>query len=413
MKILALHAFLPYPTISGATLRSASILNILASRHEVTLVSGVGSRDSPSELPAWKTYKRLAREPLLVSRKTDEELSPAGAALRKLLPQSRIGFPELLTYFDSPAMWNRIAELDLQQFDAIHIRYASMALYALALKRAFPNLRIVIDLDDIPTVFLMRRLAFPRNITQLRQSAWQVRQLVRTYAFECTSLREFDSVWICSKVDLYKIEKRIGRGRALIVENVVDAQELASIARQNKEPALLFIGDFTYGPNQEGAEFFTTKVWTKIRSMVPTAQLWLVGANENAGLQQRHGQDGITVTGAVDSVRPYLAQAAISIAPLITGTGTRLKILEALAAGLPVVSTSIGAEGIEGEAGVDLMIADTADNFANCCVQLLQDPALAERLKESGQRLIMKKYDIPVMSRAVLRCYDLLEIRPS
>lgn len=383
-------------------------MDILATKHEVTLVSFLGRDDSPSQLPSWETYARLTQEPLLVSRQSSETFSPDAKKLRALTPGSRTGMPEWLQFFDTPAMWNRIAELDLLRFDAVHVRYVSMAPYALALQRAAPHLRLVIDLDDIPSVFLYRKLRNPKQKSGLTALAWQLKELFLMLAFERSALRQFDSAWICSKIDRDRLSKRIGRSRTLVVENVVDARKLAAIDRQDLGAALLLIGDFSYEPNREGAVFFVTQAWPKIKLENPEAQLWLVGAHPDTKMQGWNDQQGISVTGKVDDVWPYLAQATVSIAPLFGGSGTRLKILEALGAGIPVVTTKLGAEGIEATDGVHLLIAETPEDFAEHCTRLLQNPDMRNQLIRSGKLLIEEKYDIPVMSRAVLKCYDIL-----
>jgi polysaccharide biosynthesis protein PslH len=408
VRILALYPFLPYPVVSGAAQRGCAVLDILASRHEVTLASFVGRDDSLSELRSWKSYALFARQPLTVSRQSEEKLSPEGGRLRTLRPQSRISVPQGLDFFDTAAMWNRLAELDLRQFDAVHVRFAGMASYALALKQAAPHLRLIIDLDDNPSLLLYRKLWNTRKKFQLRMFSWELKEFLRTFAFELRELRKFDSVWICSEIDFKRMSRRIGPDRTLIVENVVDAQKLASINRENIECAILMIGDFNYDPNREGADFFVTGAWPRIRSKIADAQLWLVGKNANAYMLEWNGNQGVVVTGLVDDVKHYLSRAMISIAPLFVGTGTKLKILEALGAGLPVVTTTMGMEGIEAKNGVDLLIADTAEEFADHCTRLLEDAALRDRLAKAGQSLVREKYDISVMARAVLRCYDLL-----
>jgi len=406
MRILALYPFLPYPAVTGSKLRGSSILEILTSQHEVTLVSLLARDEFPAQLLPWNIYPLFAREPLTVTRLTPEELSPRGQEMRAMLPKPLLGTPEWMEYFDLAGMWNRLAELNLQQFDAVHVRYVSMASYALALKQAAPHLRLVIDLDDILSVIFFRKLVIPRKMSQLHTFLWEVKELIRMVAFESGPLRSFDSVWVCSDQDFRKISRRLGAKRALIVANVVNAAKLASIRRQVTQPALLFIGDFNYHPNGQAAEFFVEKVWPGIKSRVPEAQLWLVGANRQAKMLAWNGQQGIAVTGKVDEVTPYLERAMVSIAPLLMGVGTRLKILEALGAGLPVVATTIGAEGIEAKDGVDLLIADSADDFADRCVSLLQDAGLRERLAAAGKLLIKEKYDVSTMSEKVLRCYD-------
>ncbi len=410
MRILALYPFLPYPVVSGAAQRGCHVLEILASRHEVTLASFIGQDDSLSGLSSWKTYPLFTREPITVLRKTEEKLSPAGNRLREFRPQSRLCIPEGMNFFDTPAMWNRIAELDTGKIDAVHVRLSGMAPYALALKKAAPHLRLIIDLDDNASLLQYRRLMDFRKKLQFRLCVWQLKELLKTFAFELRELRKFDSVWVCSDVDSSRMSHRIGSGRMLAVENIVDAQKLASIDRQNVESAVLMIGDFNYDPNRVGAEFFITKVWPRIRSAIPEAQLWLVGKSTHLQMQEWSGKQGILMTGLVDDVRHYLGRAMVSIAPIFVGSGTKLKILEALGAGLPVVTTTIGAEGIEASNGTDLLIADTSKDFADQCIRLMTDRKLRNQLADSGRMLIKEKYDLPVMSRAVLHCYEALEI---
>jgi glycosyltransferase involved in cell wall biosynthesis len=406
MRILALYPFLPYPVVSGAAQRGFYVLDILASKHEVTLISFVGRDDSPSELPFWKSYSLFAQRPITVPRQTEEKLSPEGKRLRALRQRSRVRVPEGLTFFDTPAMWNRIAELDIGQFDAVHVRFAGMTPYALALKQAAPHLRLVVDLDDNPSLLLYRRLIDSMKKLHLRTFVWQLKELLRTFAFELDELRKFDSVWVCSDVDSSRMSYRIGPDRIKVVENIVDAHNLASINRYNSEPAVLMIASFDYDPNKTGAEFFVAKVWPRIRSVIPEAQLWLVGKNSQSRIQEWSGKQGILVTGMVDDVRPYLERAMISVAPIFVGTGTKLKILEALGAGLPVVTTTIGVEGIEARNGVNLLIANTSENFAEHCIRLLTDQTLRDQFAASGKGLIREKYDLPVMSRRILESYE-------
>jgi glycosyltransferase involved in cell wall biosynthesis len=408
MRILALYPFLPYPVVSGAAQRGCYVLEILASRHDVTLVSFAGQDDSPAELSSWNACSLFAREPIVVPRQTDERLSAEGERLRALRRRSRLGLPEGVGFFDAEAMWNRIAALDVRQFDAVHVRFAGMAPYALALKQAAPHLRLIIDLDDNPSLLLYRGLLNSRKKFRLRMFAWQMKEMLRTFAFELAALRRFDSVWICSDIDLRRMSDRIGSGRILVVENVVDAQRLASINRDNVEPVALMIADFNYEPNRAGAEFFVAKVWPRVRSAVPEARLWLVGKNSPSQIQEWSGKEGILATGMVDDVGHYLEHAMISVAPIFVGSGTKLKILEALGAGLPVVTTTMGAEGIEARDGIDLQIADAPGDFADRCIRLLTDQRLRDRFAASGRLLIKERYDIPVMSRAVLKCYEAL-----
>lgn len=411
MRILALYPFLPYPVLSGAAMRGCSVLDVLSSAHEVTLASFVGKDDRPSELPSWKTYPRFSQPPILVPRQQQEEITPQGQRLRTLGSGLAAFQPEMVRFFDSASMWNRIASLDMDKFDAVHVRLLGMTPYALALKRMAPHLRLVIDLDDNPSLLLYRNLRNPQAKAKPRMVLWQLRELVRLFAFELRALRRFDSVWICSAIDRRRMSRRLGPKRVLVVENVIDTERLAGIDRRQDKPSIIMVGDFNYPPNAEGASFFVLNAWPEIRSALPETELWLVGKNTNPRVLAWDGKDGIHVTGMVDDVRQYLARATVSVAPLFVGTGTKLKILEALASGIPVVTTRIGAEGIDVTNGVDILLADSAKDFADCCIRLLQDPELRRTLINAGQELIRAKYDISVMSSAVLGCYSSLEKR--
>jgi glycosyltransferase involved in cell wall biosynthesis len=411
MRILVLYTSLPFPASSGAKLRGSAVLEVLLTRHQVTFVSLLSNEDLQTDHSSWNLYAKFAQEPLLVPRGTNEELSPAGKSLKEKLPQPTLGMPHWMAYFDVPGMWNRLAELNLQDFDTVQVRYESMIPYALALKSIAPHLKLVVDLDDILSAIFWRKLIFPKKPSEIRSFVWHFREMVKMYAFESGPLRQLDSVWVCSNADLGKLVRRTGSGRGLVVANVVDSAKLASMPRRVTKPALLFVGDFNYFPNSGAAHFFVSKVWPLIRSRVPEAELWLVGSNSQPEILAWDGTDGIVVTGLVESVSPYLEEAMISIAPLLIGIGTRLKILEALGVGLPVVTTTIGVEGIDAKNGVDLLIADTAEDFANQCIRLLTEPILREQLAASGKSLIKQKYDMSAMADAILGCYERLSQR--
>jgi len=412
MKILALYPYLPYPSSSGSRLRGSLILEILSEENDVVFASLLGRGDVPSQLLSWSVYPRLAAV-LTSSLDTAQELTDAGRSLRAMVSSPRAGMPESLQSFDTSEMWNQLATLDISELDVVHVRYMYMAPYALALKRANPHLRLVVDIDDIVSVVFGRQLRMPKRLSELRGSLWSVKELIRIYCFETGPLRGFDSVWVCSQRDKRKLSLRVGSSRIAVVENAVDSAKLSGITSGQSDQILVFVADFNYGPNKEGAEFVVRNVWPRVLESCPGAQLWLVGRNNCRELLELNGHNGITVTGRVDDVNPYLQKAMISIAPILMGAGTRIKILEALGAGLPVVSTKIGAEGIEAQDGVHLMIADGAKQFAGRCIRLLQDKGLRSRLAKEGRALIRDKYDVLKVKQSVKTCYERLNSLPN
>jgi glycosyltransferase involved in cell wall biosynthesis len=177
----------------------------------------------------------------------------------------------------------------------------------------------------------------------------------------------------------------------------IPAEEPAGGAGQAIEaagPVILFMGKLDYRPNVEALRFLLDEVYPLVRQTVPEAVLAVVGAPAPRGLPE-----GVVALGGVRSVWPYLAAADVCVAPLMSGSGTRLKILEYLAAGRPVVSTSIGIEGLDVAAGRDLLVADESSSFAAAIVRLLRSPADARSLGAAGRRLVEQRYRWDVIAR--------------
>jgi glycosyltransferase involved in cell wall biosynthesis len=146
-------------------------------------------------------------------------------------------------------------------------------------------------------------------------------------------------------------------------------------------------------PNEDGITWFVQEVLPAIRRHVPGARLSIVGRNPGGAVLRMHNpQAGVTVTGAVPDVRPYLAKGAAVVVPLRVGGGTRLKIYEAMAADRPVVSTAVGAEGLPIVPGEHYLAADSAPDFAAACIQLLRDPAGAEAMGQRGARYVREHF---------------------
>lgn len=404
MNVLALYPFLPWPPNSGSKMRGSMVLDALSAAHSITFLSFY-KHESPADLAGWKTAERFSLAPLCIERISPEPLTPAGAKLRSWLPSFPVGLPSWAQHNDLPPMWNALAQLDLEQFDAVHVRYGLMLLYALALRRAVPRMHIVVDLDDVPSVIAKRGIERSLNPVRQRANLWKLKDALRTLFYETSALRQCDSVWVCSELDRRKISWRIGKGRLRVVANVVDVKALASVPRNAVGDALLFVGDFNYGPNREGALFLLDRVWPLVRAQCPAAELWLVGANHQQHLLARDGQNGVHITGAVDSVQPFLARAAVSVAPILSGAGTRLKIIEAFAARIPVVATRLGAEGIGAIDEEHLLLGDSPEAFSAACIRLLQNPALGANLAAAASELVAAKYDVDVMRDAALSIY--------
>jgi glycosyltransferase involved in cell wall biosynthesis len=165
----------------------------------------------------------------------------------------------------------------------------------------------------------------------------------------------------------------------------------------NPKPTLLFVGSMDYHPNVDAVTWFSLAAWPEVARNHPDLQFTIVGRQPSPAVQAL-ASERIRVTGTVDDVRPFYASALAAVVPLRSGSGTRLKILEAMAAGVPVVSTRLGAEGIEAEDEVHLLLADNGAEIAAAIGRLASSATLRSRLSKAGRELVTAKYDWPVIA---------------
>src|SRR5919199_2376817 len=212
-----------------------------------------------------------------------------------------------------------------------------------------------------------------------------------------------DQTWVCSQEDACLLKKIYGQeSKIYVVPNTVDImsyngvrfkQYLPLKELEPKEHNIIFSGSFNYLPNKEAAEVLIKQIYPQLRKIYPNCRLLLVGRKPMTYMQQVAEQEtGIIVTGAVPDVRPYLASASVLVVPLFKGGGTRLKILEAFAAGCPVISTAKGAERIKVTDGEHLLIRNTPEEMLAGVCQLWSEPFLGQRLAESAYQLVQVEY---------------------
>ena len=202
----------------------------------------------------------------------------------------------------------------------------------------------------------------------------------------------FDRCTTVSEIDRQLLLKANPRLRVDVIPNGVDIQKYQPLPAENASPTLLFIGNMGYPPCVDAVLYFCREIFPLIRRKIGAAELWIVGRDPRPEVLQLNG-DGVHVTGRVDDVIPYYRQSAVCVVPLRAGGGTRLKILEAMALGRPVVSTTIGCEGLDVVDGEHLLIADTPEQFAEKTVRLLTDRQLYQHIAANGRQLVEDRYD--------------------
>ncbi len=191
----------------------------------------------------------------------------------------------------------------------------------------------------------------------------------------------------------------------------VDCEFFQPPAARTERPVLAFLGAMDWDANQDAVRWFTTEILPRIRSTVPDAEFLGIGRNPPASLRALAESDSrIRLTGTVPDVRPHMAEAAAMVLPLRVGGGTRIKVYEAMAMGTPVISTSIGAEGLDYEHGKNILIADDAESFANACIALLRDREKAASIATEARRHVAEKYSWGVVADIFSRyCVETVE----
>jgi hypothetical protein len=362
LNILYLSQLLPYPLDAGAKLREYYVLRYLAERHSVTLAAFVRGSDTPEaqgHLRALVT--RLVTCP--IQRSAWRE---AWAVARSALS----GEPVLIARDRNSAMFAQLRRLTAEtQFDAIHADQLWMAPYALAaeVRRGAGSRRPRLVLDQHNAVYLIpRRLAHSAKNPAMRL-AWrrEARQMARYEAA------------ICRAVD-----------RVV----TVTAADQAALAERSASAGVLFVGGMHWPPNADGAAWFAESILPAVREKAPLARFLAVGRQPPESLRQP-AADFIEAPGYVDDPGPYWARSQVFVVPLRAGGGMRVKILDAWAQGLPVVSTTIGAEGLIYQEGENILIADTPEAFAAAVVSVLNDAGLAQRLASAGRANVEQHYD--------------------
>ena len=376
MNVLVVSRCLPLPLHHGDRLILHHLLRTLGRRgHELDVLAfSLDGRDA-AELPA---ARQLARSVDLVP---EQPRSPA-RYLRRLLT----GAPRSPRQCWSPAMAAAIQErLIARRYDLVHF-FGGIQVYEFG-PLAAGRPRIIVPYES-HGLLLERAAAAATGIgARLRLRA----ALAVTRRFERTMYRGFDRVVLVSEVDAGYLRRLAPDLPLVVIPNGVDAEHFTPRAAGDGLPTLIFVGNFDYGPNQLAATSLVREVLPAVRAAVPEARLTLVGADPPPSIQRLAG-DGVTVTGWVSDIRPYLAAATCFVSPLTQGAGIRNKILEALAMEVPVVATPLSCDGIGVNPRRDVLLGDTPPALARQVVALLGNTALRQRVGAAGRALVTREH---------------------
>jgi glycosyltransferase involved in cell wall biosynthesis len=222
---------------------------------------------------------------------------------------------------------------------------------------------------------------------------WYIREQWRKVKqFERTALGWVDAAAAVSDLDCARLEKERAGLQIALIPNGVDLEYFDTLPQPNQRRHLVFTGSMDWRPNQDAARYFTREIFPLLKRARPDLECTFVGRNPPEDIKRLAEVPGVHVTGTVDDVRPYVERAAVYVVPLRIGGGSRLKILEALAMGRAVVSTTIGAEGLDVVHGQHLLLADDPRSFASSVLRLIEEPERCVELAGKGRRLVERRY---------------------
>jgi glycosyltransferase involved in cell wall biosynthesis len=378
MRILVLNSDIPFPPITGAQSRTYHLLKRLCAEHDVTLVGfSWDSQDAPVICSLPVEFIRVPWAPSEPYRNMHEgSPSEAQAAYRYLAYES--AEPWFVSYYNSATMENVLGELMFRWFDLILIEHSFMARFLPFLR---PDVPKVLDMHNVHTLMAWRR-AQEKSGGDKHDS---VKEFERTQSFERMVCSACQLCLCCSEQDAEAARHFLNMEHLRVIPNGVDTAMMTPAKAAVTPGCLLFTGMMNYEPNVEAVQYFVEEILPLIRAEVPNATFHIAGANPSPEIKAL-ATESVYIHGSVPDMRPYFHQASVVVVPLLHGGGTRLKILDAAACGKPIVSTSVGAEGLNFVDGRDLLLADSAPPFAQTVVRLLANPDRQAELSRCARR---------------------------
>lgn len=394
MKILWLSHLVPYPPKGGVLQRSYHLLRELSKYHDIDLMA-FNQKDLISPL-----YNGDVEEGLIDSRKELEKIcgkvfffdidcdsKPWGkSALAVKSVFSR--FPYTLNWLRSSHFSNTLTDLlEKESYDLVHFDTISLDIF----RPLVEPLPCVLDHHNIESHMLMRRARQERN---LLKRAYFYQEGLRLRLYERKACQKYSGHITCSDIDAKRLRTITPLSSIKTIPNGVDTQFFQVKGLPKDKNTIVFVGTMSWYPNIEAAEFICEKIMPILRETCPGVKLQIIGARPPAQIKRYAlAQEDIAVLGFVDDVREYIECASVYVCPIMDGGGTKLKVLDALAMSKPIVAHRVASEGIDVTNGVDIILADSPEEFAASIAWLMRSPLEMAKIGEAARTLAVEKYD--------------------
>jgi len=394
LKILYVSPMPPSPPLGGAQARMHGLMTNLARRHDITAICLIDEDGDVEECR--RAMRSYCRDVILVPNPNGR----AGLAKRMLQLRSIASRRSYEHHrFRVPALQEELdRRLEHERFDVVNLEFTYLGGLRLRPSSAgMPAPPLVLGTHEIAYDIVRQVARGGASAGRRLYAALNWRKLRRD---EHAAFRAADGISACSAADQARVLAHVPAARTVVIPNAADVDFYQP--RPSDPPpdgrTVVFFGLLSTFPNIDGVLFFLREIWPRVAAERPAARCRIIGARPPAPVRQLAGPR-VEIAGFVEDLRPHLAAAAVLVVPLRVGGGTRLKIVEGMAMGRPIVSTTLGAEGIEAVHDRSILIADEPATFAGSVIRLLDDPVLAARLGRSARELAVERYSWPAAAR--------------
>lgn len=381
MKILWVKAGGLVPPDIGGKIRSYQILKELAKTHQVTVFTFYAEHADDEHPHLEQEFEKAICVPLHIA--TDRGLGEMATFARNTFSS----WPHTVSKYCLPEVRTRLRHLLAQDtYDVIICDFVVAA-------GAIPW-----DVDCPKVIFThnVEALIWKRHYEVSRNPLWKLvawGEYQKMAAFEKNFLQKSDHVLTVSEADSNFFHRFVDSSKMTVISTGVDTNFFRPDSSKEVPHRLVFCGSMDWMPNEDGVLYFVRSILPLIRKAVPDVEFTVIGRRPSEKLRAAIGSEpGVQFTGRVEDIRPFVHEGSVYVVPLRIGSGTRLKIFEAMAMGKAIVSTTIGAEGLPVNDGSDILLADTPEEFAKKVISLLGDPAQRRRLGETARELVEQRY---------------------
>jgi polysaccharide biosynthesis protein PslH len=370
----------PFPPDSGGRLRTNGLLRILVKSFLVDLITTARSDAEEAVLPNLRVFA------------IERTMTPRRSAVRSLYKLRNCSW---FSHLDVDLTTQITSLLTKHEYDFVLIEHTALGIFIPIIRRLTRSAKIVVNAHNFETA-LCRQISLLQN--GFARRAFFKLNSVLTERHESKVALCADRILVCSDDDACNFEALVPESddKVYVIPNFIDVSSYPQRPLQSirESKSIIFFGDMQYWPNVNGAKYFYKEIFPAIREVVPDIAWYIVGRNCDSSLREMTKDDpSVVITGYVESIVDYVARCGVVIVPLLEGSGTRLKILEAWAVGRPVVSTLIGCQGLTCTHGRDIVVATTSKEFVAGTLRLLKDSEYAQAIADNARATLLRYYD--------------------